>query len=386
MGMGVCHRGSVAQAGDSLTGTRDVAHLARELLRQDVDPIDHRDQRRETARQVDAERKAEKARERWTLARCARDYHERVIEPTRTTKHAAQWISSLENHMPASLWSKPVADVTAPELLEVLGQIKPHERARNLSQGNQIAETMQRIRQRLEAVFEDAIFHGRATMNPAAAVKRKMRETLPKKKAGNFAALPYKEAPALLGRLRAAPGTAARCLEFAVLTAARTGEVLGAVWSEFDLEAGVWQVPAERMKASGKDKPEPHTVHLSARAVEVLKGQIGQDDVVVFPSPRLDGKPLSNMAMLTALTRLAIREQTTVHGLCRATFSTWAYDTAAGRPDVIEACLAHREADKVKAAYNRAQFTAERRALLASWADYLAQPSAQVLNFDAKAA
>jgi hypothetical protein len=158
MGMGVCHRGSVAQAGDSLTGTRDVAHLARELLRQDVDPIDHRDQRRETARQVDAERKAEKARERWTLARCARDYHERVIEPTRTTKHAAQWISSLENHMPASLWNRPVAAVISPELLEVLGQIKPHDRARSLSQGNHIAETMQRIRQRLEAVFEDAIF------------------------------------------------------------------------------------------------------------------------------------------------------------------------------------------------------------------------------------
>jgi integrase len=120
--------------------------------------------------------------------------------------------------------------------------------------------------------------------------------------------------------------------------------------------------------------------------VEVLKGQIGQDDVVVFPSPRLDGKPLSNMAMLTTLTRLGIRDQTTVHGLCRATFSTWAYDTAAARPDVIEACLAHREADKVKAAYSRAQFTAERRALLASWSGYLAQPSAQLLNFDAKAA
>ena len=386
MGLGTCHRGSVAQAGDSLTGARDLAHKARDLLRNGTDPLTHREGQREAGREAEAARKAEKAKDRWTLARCSRDYHERVIEPTRTGKHSAQWISSLENHMPAALWHMPVADVTAPALLEALGQIKPHDRARNITQGACIMETMQRIRQRLEAVFEDAIFHGRATVNPAAAVKRKMRETLPKKKAGNFAALPYKEAPALLGRLRDAQGTAARCLEFAVLSAARTGEVLGAVWSEFDLDAGIWQVPAERMKPSGKDKPEPHTVHLSARALAVLKAQVGQHEVIVFPSPMLDGKPLSNMAMLTTLTRLGVRELTTVHGLCRATFSTWAYETAAARPDVIEACLAHREADKVKAAYNRAQFTEERRGLLAAWADYLAQQPAQVLTFEARAA
>lgn len=386
MGFGVCHRGSVAQAGSSLTGARDLAHGAREMLRRGADPIDHREGQREAGQQAAAARKAEKARDRWTLARSARDYHERVIEPTRTTKHSADWIGSLENHIPAALWNKPIADVTAPELLSVLDQIRPHARARHCTQGERIAETVSRIRQRLEAIFEDAVFHGRATINPAAAVKRKMRETLPKKKVGNFAALPYKEAPAFMARLRDAPGTAARCLEFAVLTAARTGEVLGAVWSEFDLDAGVWQVPAERMKASGKDKPEPHTVHLSARALAVLMGQLGQDETIVFPTPRLDGKPLSNMAMLTTLTRLGVREQTTVHGLCRATFSTWAYDTAAARPDVIEACLAHREADKVKAAYNRAQFTEERRTLLSAWSDYLAQRPGQVLTLTAKAA
>lgn len=388
MGLGVCHRDSLPVIGASLTGARDLAHKARELLRQGVDPIDARGKTRQDARDAEAERKAQVAATRWTLARCSRDFHERVIEPTRTTKHAAQWISSLENHIPAAIWNKPIADVTAPELLEALGKIKPHERARNLSQGERIGETVQRIRQRLESVFEDAIFHGRATINPAAAVKRKMRESMPKKKAGNFAALPYKEAPALLAKLRAAPGTAARCLEFSVLTAARTSEALGAAWSEFDLDAGVWQVPAERMKASGKDKPEPHTVHLSARALAILQGQVGQHDTWVFPSPmaRPDRSvgPLSNMAMLTTLTRLGARDHTTVHGLCRATFSTWAYDTAAARPDVIEACLAHREADKVKAAYNRAQFTEERQALLAKWAAFLA--GAQVIQLPARAA
>ena len=115
-------------------------------------------------------------------------------------------------------------------------------------------------------------------------------------------------------------------------------------WDEIDLQAGAWTVPASRMKAG-----EEHTVALSPRAVEVLKGQVGQDERFVFPStmPTSDGqaRPLSNMAMLTLLDRLGMRDRTTVHGLCRSTFSTWAYDTASARPDVIEACLAHREAD-----------------------------------------
>lgn len=386
MGLGVCRRGSPGQSADSLTGAREVAHKARELLRQGLDPIDQRDGRREAEREAEQARKAVQARERWTLARCARDYHERVIEPTRTDKHGAQWISSLENHIPASLWHKPIADIEAPELLVALTDIKPHERARNLTKGARVAETVQRIRQRLDAVFEDAIFHKRCTSNPAAAVRRKMREAMPRKDAGQFAALPYKEAPGFLARLRAAQGTAARCLEFAVLTVARTNEALGATWAEIDLKAATWLVPAERMKASGKEKAEPHLVHLSARAVEVLQGQKGQHALYVFPSVAKENAPQSNMAMLAVLDRLSVRPQTTVHGLCRATFSTWAYETAAARGDVIEACLAHREADKVKAAYNRAQFNDERRALLAAWAAYLAQPPAQMLTFEARAA
>jgi len=386
MGLGPAHRQSLALAGDSLKGARDVAQKAREQLRAGVDPLGARADAKGQARAADDARQADKARERWTLARCARDYHARVIELTRTPKHAAQWISSLENHMPASLWHKPIADVQAPALLAALASIKPHERAHNLNGDAKIMETIGRVRQRLDAVFEDAIFHSRCTSNPAAAVRRKIRETMPTKVASQFAALPYKEAPAFLARLRAAPGVAARCLELAVLTAARTGEVLGLVWSEIDMESATWVCPAARMKSSGKEKAEPHTVHLSARALEVLQGQIGQHASLVFPSTMKADSEQSNMAMLAVLDRLGVRDQTTVHGLCRATFSTWAYDTGAARPDVIEACLAHREADKVKAAYNRAQFTEERRALLAAWASYLAQPAAPVIQLAARAA
>lgn len=382
MGLGVARRGSTAQCGESLTTARRLAHEAREHLQRDIDPLEERARRRHIAQEADRVKKADRVRDHWTLARSARDYHERVIEPTRSAKHAAQWISSLENHMPGSLWNRPIGEVDPPLLLEALTNIRPHERARNLTDDHRVSETIQRIRQRLDAVFEDAIFHKRCVSNPAAAIRRKMREAgLSLAPAGRFASLPYKEAPGLMARLRQGEGTASRCLEFAMLTAARTGEVLGAAWSEFDLDAGVWTVPAGRMKGS-----EEHVVHLSPAALSVLQRQAGLDSAIVFPSSMQlhDGsnRPLSNMAMLAVLDRLRMRDQTTVHGLCRATFSTWAYDSGAARPDVIEACLAHREADKVKAAYNRAQFTRERKALLKAWADYLAQPAADVVQLD----
>ena len=351
-------------------------------MRRGRDPLDERERTREAARAEEAARKAEKARQALTLARAVRNYHERVIEPTRTTKHAAQWIASLENHVAPALWHAPVDSIEAPALLAALSKTKPHERARNVK-GATVPETLRRIRQRLDAVFEDAIFHGHASRNPAAAIKRKLAEALPAKAGGRLAALPYGEAPALMQRLRAWPGTAARCLEFALLTASRTGEAIGAAWSEIDLQAAAWVIPAERMKAN-----EPHLVPLSPRAVEILRGQLGQDTRLVFPSPvalsRADGdrKPLSNMALLTLLGRMGYRDRTTVHGLCRATFSTWANETGAARPDVIEACLAHEESNRVRAAYNRARFNDERRALLAAWADFLMQ-IAQVLPFKA---
>lgn len=376
-------RSSVGKAQASLDAARELAHEARDLLRRGVDPIDAREAAREAAVELEAARKAERARQRLTLARAARDYHARVIEPSRTPKHAAQWIASLENHMPPEVWGAPIDTIDAPALLRALLAIRPHERARHLTQGERLPETLRRIRQRLDAIFEDAIFHGHATTNPAAAIRRKLAEEGPARPDGQFAALPYREAPAFLQRLRTAEGTAARCLEFAMLTAARTGEVLACEWVEINSDAGLWTVPAARMKAR-----EEHAVYLSDAALQVLQRQRGQGARLVFPTPadpRAD-KPLSNMAMLTLLDRLGVRDRTTVHGLCRATFSTWAYETAAARPDVIEACLAHRESDKIKAAYNRAQFADERRALLRAWAEYLTKPPAVVVPIGTRAA
>jgi integrase len=118
---------------------------------------------------------------------------------------------------------------------------------------------------------------------------------------------------------------------------------------------------------------EPHTVYLPARAVQIIEGMRDLGQPYIFPSPAIDGAPLSNMAMLTLLRRMDSDKKTTVHGLARASFSTWANETGAARPDVIEACLAHNEANRIRAAYCRATFAKERRALLAAWAEYLGQ-------------
>lgn len=381
MGLGALQRGDLAQAGRELTAARDAAHRARELLRVGVDPIDAREERKEAARAAQAAQKAKAEQGRWTLARCARNYHACVIEPTKSPKHAANWINSLENHVAPALWHAPIDSIEPPALLSALLDAKPHERARRLPNGTKIHETRQRIRQRLDAVFEDAIFHKRCSSNPAAAIRRKMREATGRIEHGKMRALPYREAPAFMAALRASDGIAARCLEFTVLTAARTGESLFAEWCEVDLDAGTWLVPKERMK--GK---EPHLVFLSPRALDVLKAVQGLDERFVFPSVMKRGSPMSNMAMLVVLNRLGARSRTTVHGLARATFSTWANETGVGRPDVIEACLAHEEGNRVRAAYNRAKFNEERRALLDAWADYLSREPAQVIELQSKRA
>jgi integrase len=124
-------------------------------------------------------------------------------------------------------------------------------------------------------------------------------------------------------------------------------------------------VPPERMKAG-----EEHLVFLSPRALAILEQMRRLGGVYVFPSPLDPKRPLSSMAMLEVLKRTGLQKQTTVHGVCRASFSTWANDTDAARPDVIEACLAHRETDIVRAAYNRAAFHSERAAVLRAWADF----------------
>lgn len=291
-------RGDCKLIEQSLRNAREIATEARSLLSRGQDPLDLRNAGKASAHKQVQERKSARKKERKTLARVARGYHETVIERSRTRLHARHWIDSLENHLPKSIWHAPIDSVKAPALLDALLEIQ-----------RKVPETATRIRQRLEAVFNDAELRDLCSTNPARTIRRPMMEALGKRQQKPLAALPYVEVPTFFDQLRKRTATAARALEFALLTAARTSEVAEAQWSEFNLQAALWVVPAERMKAR-----EEHTVFLSPRAVALLQARQSH------PQPF----KMSNQAMLMLLRRMGYGHRTTVHGICRASFSTWA--------------------------------------------------------------
>jgi integrase len=337
------------------------------------DPKAERDAARATQAAELAAQARRQQREKRSLGAVIRLYHEREVEGagTLTDKYCAQWIAAFENHLAphegGALWRRPIDEVAPDHLLDFLKVLQ-----------KKLPHTARKVRQRLDATFEYAMLKQWCDGNPTRAIARAIRRCAPSLKNTSHRALPYAQAPDLMQRLRTVDSTASRCLQFAVLTAARTAEAIGAEWSETDLQAGVWLIPAGRMKAG-----EPHRVDLSPQALAILQAQRGVHDRWVFPSPTVQDRPLSNMAMLTLLRRLGVKRLTTVHGLARGTFSTWANENGVARPDVIEAALAHREGDLIRAAYNKAQFVTERRRLLQAWADFLDGTAApeNVLDF-----
>jgi len=328
-----------------LEKARTSAAALRDKVRQGIDPLEERNKLR-VANKAAASKAAPV-----TLIAAVRAYHKVNVEGELVC--ADGWLSSIERRLPPALLNSPIANVKAKDLLDAFQKIY-----------KATPDTGARIRQRLSAVFDDAIIKEQVTGNPCTPIVKRLRKL--NRDEEHHRALPYAEAPKLFKQIATHPGTSARALQFGMLTAARTDEILGMRWSE--VKGGLWTVPAERMKMK-----EPHTVALSPQALAVLKEVRGLSKVYVFPSPERDA-PLSNMAMLNLLDRMDVREQTTVHGLCRTTFSSWANDKGIARPDVIEACLAHKEGDKGRAAYShQAKFTDERRALLEQWGKFLSK-------------
>jgi integrase len=273
---------------------------------------------------------------------------------------------TLREYAGPHLGALPVAEV---ETAHVAAALRPlwHEKP----------ETASRLRGRIEAVLDFAAVHGwREGANPA-----RWRGHLDKLFPGrgkvrpveHHAALPWPEVGGFMAALRGREGVAARALEFAVLTAARSGEVLGARWPEMDLDAGVWTVPKERMKA-GKE----HRVALSPAAVALLRGLLplraGADALVFLGQQK--GRPLSAMAMAKVLRRIG-RSELTVHGF-RSTFRDWAGETTAHPREVVEAALAHRLGNKVEQAYARGDLFTKRRRLMEDWAEFCARPPGKV--------
>ena len=232
-------------------------------------------------------------------------------------------------------------------------------------------ETAGRVRQRIESILDFAKVRGyRAVENPARwrghldkllPTRAKVRATV------HHAALPYAELPAFLASLRAREAVAARALEFLILTAGRTGEVIGACWNEMDLLDKMWTVPASRMKANRE-----HRVPLQPRALAILgemraARQSDDGNAYVFPGPK-PGTTLSNMALLMLLRRMRL-DDLTVHGF-RATFKTWASERTSFQNEIVEAALAHVIGDKVEQAYRRTDMFEKRRRLMQQWATF----------------
>jgi integrase len=321
-----------------LADAREKAASARRKIAQGLNPID--------------ERKRDGGIP--TFGEMADYVRETLSAGFRNEKHKAQWKSTLETYA-APLRAKPVDTIATDDVLAVLKPIWTTK-----------AETASRLRGRIEKVLDAAKAKGfREGENPARW-RGHLDHLLPKPSKlarGHHAAMPYENVAAFIAELREREATAALALEFCILTAARSGEVLGARWSEIDLDKKIWTVPPNRMKA-GRE----HRVPLSGRTVSVLKqlAKVKAGDFV-FPG-QVRSKPLSNMAMEMMLRRMQI-ENATVHGF-RSSFRDWAGNVSSFPREVTETALAHVIGDKAEQAYRRGDALDKRRDLMDAWASY----------------
>ncbi len=345
MGLGPFHTVTLAEA-------RAAAVECRKLLLAKIDPLEAR-KARLAGEALDAARSI-------TFAECAAAYIKAHRAGWKNAKHADQWTNTIETYCGPVFGGLPVAGVDTGLVLKVLEPIWTTKH-----------ETATRLRARIENVLNWATTRGYRTGDNPARLRGHIDNLLPaiskRRRVKHHPALPYDELGAFIALLRKQEGIAARALEFTILTAARTGEVIGATPSEFDLDAALWTIPAGRMKAE-----KEHRVPLSPRAVEIIR-EIGKTHkgAFVFPGGK-EGKPLSNMAMLELLKRMG-RDDLTVHGF-RSSFRDWASERTNYPREVCEMALAHSVSDQVEAAYRRGDLFEKRRRLMAEWARHCDSP------------
>ncbi len=316
----------------SLAEAREIARSWRRIAKAGGDPAAERDKgKRETLTFEDAARRV------WS---------EQIAPNARNPKHRQQWINTLRDYAFPVVGSLPVHAIRQADILRILAPIWTEK-----------PETARRIRQRLRTVLNWARTAGHYEgMNPVEGVE----DGLPKQRAKvqHFRALPYGELPELMRRIERVDGMGALALRFTILTAARSGEVRGAMWPEIDADARLWAVPAERMKADTE-----HRVPLSDAALGVLESVRGLSEGLVFSSNRR-GRPLSDMTLAAVLKRLKV--DATVHGM-RSTFRDWSEEMTGFPHEVKEAALAHTVRNKVEAAYRRTDLFDKRRDLMDQW-------------------
>ena len=346
MGLGPVHTLGLADA-------RQLATACRRQLLDGVDPIEARKAERQRA-QLEAARSV-------TFQGCADRYIASHRSGWRNPKHAAQWPSTFATYAYPVFGHLPVQDIDVGLVLKAIEPIwttKP--------------ETANRLRGRIESVIDWATARGYRQGENPARWRGHLDQLLPAKakvrRVEHHAALPYGEVADFMVELHRQEGVAARALEFAILTAARTGEALGATWGEIDLEARQWVISAARMKG-GRE----HRVPLSDAAIGILIEMMAvRTGEFVFPGGKAR-RPLSNMAFLMLLRRMG-RGDLTGHGF-RSTFSDWCAERTNFPSEVREMALAHAVGDKVEAAYRRGNLLAKRQQLMTAWGQFCTTPA-----------
>lgn len=340
---------------------REKAAQARVMIRQGTDPL--------TARQQASEGEKAAAAKVNTFDDVAGDYISAHRAGWRNAKHAAQWEATLAAYASPVFGSAPVSEINTELVLRALQRdglwtTKP--------------ETASRVRSRIELVLSYAKAKGLRNGENPALWRGHLDALLPKpgkvKRVVHHPALPYSRMADFMRDLRIAPGTAARALEFAILTAARSGEVRLAQWNEIDREGGVWNVPADRMKAK-----KAHRVPLSPRALALLDSlPVVKGESTIFPGERTRA-PMSDMALAQVIRRMNETEAKWTDPTCnrpvvphgfRSAFRDWASEATTYPHEMAEKALAHVVGNKVEAAYRRGDQFEKRREMMRAWADF----------------
>lgn len=334
----------------SLAEARAQASEMRLQARNGIDPIAERQAARHALRSAQAKA--------LTFDQAKSRYLKNKRGEFRNPKHAKQWQTTLETYASPVLGSLPVDRIELGHVLQVLEPIWRDK-----------TETASRLRGRIERVMDYATVSGYRSGENPARWKGNLDAILPGpgklKRVQHHRALPWRDMPGFMTTLREREGLAARALEFAILTAARSGEVRGATWDEIDFDAKTWTIPAERMKAR-----KEHIVPLTASAVRLLRKLPRFENVpYVFPSTK--GRPLSDMTLSAVMRRMEV--DATPHGF-RSTFRDWVSETTAYPHEVAEMALAHVIPSAVERAYRRGALLAKRARLMADWEKFCNNP------------
>ena len=331
----------------SLAEAREKARVLRKVAREGGDP--------DTLRN----------REHLTFAEAARRVHQQLLPTWKNKKHADTWIASIETHANPAFGVRPIGTVGTADILKVLSPIWTEKH-----------ETANRLKQRLAAVFDWAKGAGHYPHeNPVNGLKKAL--PVVKSKDNHMAALLWSDLPAFMVELADRECVSARTLEFIILTATRSGEARGALWSEIDFKNKVWNIPAERMK-----RGVAHRVPLSEEALAVLEKLTGLDPELVFPSAHRGfdnkAKVQSDMVFKGLYVRMG-RSGFTTHGF-RSTFRDWCSESAQVPREVAEAALSHATGTVVERSYARSDLFERRRNLMDAWGRYASGKSGNVVQ------